>query len=892
MTDYAELAQKLKPYIVPWLTGGGGSAPASAAGGAHALSGPQHTGLLAQGQAPWAATAAALNAHIANPNAHHARLHNIISAADHQLVGSRWSVLGATADDTLGLLVAAYDVSSGLSRLLRSEGGDLALRILGATTVNATNVNGGTVIGSTRLRSPILDTASGGLTVSPAAGLDLDPASSLIRIMSAVNLRSENYASQTTGWAVDYNGAADFRYLFTDELHAKAFIADLEQALAGLQIITKSVAVLAVNFTVPAPTATATIRLKDLPSAPNMACFQSGDLIRLRTFSRSGGSLTIGDAWGVVTSYADQSDGTQTWTFTRSAIPNHGALSTGTVIAADAIVLDYGIPGAGNGYYEVNAVDGLYGANAPYAQVAVWGTHPVADLDVRVRVGNLKGITGATEYGLWAGRASGGNVKVTSDGVMLRQGTTPVIALYDDGTSRFESRMTIGPNGEIVQGDPLTTPGAQGNWTGAWGTFTGLRMGRDAGVGRIGGYNAGVLQWSAATDGTLRFGNRSTYNADYTGILSEDGVTVFAGPDETGWRNGYRGKIDAQLMGGLYFIKDYVVKPSPIPPLFPPHPFIYTLLEARPVTLPYGWWGDSATYAARLQLMAVGNATYPGTVGVFARGAADTGIYVSAYAQTITAHIADIAQLEIGANLLALLGSAPTLNVGSANLTTGTASVQVGHARTGNGYALLDLVGDATYTDYGMRIIRGNAGANAVSQILHRGTGNFVLQAQEAAAMLFQTNSLTRGTFKATGELDLTEPLQREGVTGYIFIPVIPFEMTDTAANLWNGGASLTTGSRHFDLNDAANGSLPADAKAVAIYLSGQWSAVATGNFCAAKQYGAVDSDSSLQIRSYVANYSGDIQGIVALDSGCRFTVTIYGATMNNSLVRCIGYYM
>jgi hypothetical protein len=43
-----------------------------------------------------------------------------------------------------------------------------------------------------------------------------------------------------------------------------------------------------------------------------------------------------------------------------------GAMSAGATVEADSIVLDYGV--AGNGYYEVNAIDGLYAVNSPYWQ--------------------------------------------------------------------------------------------------------------------------------------------------------------------------------------------------------------------------------------------------------------------------------------------------------------------------------------------------------------------------------------------------------------------------------------------------------------------------------------------------------------------------------------------
>jgi hypothetical protein len=152
-----------------------------------------------------------------------------------------------------------------------------------------------------------------------------------------------------------------------------------------------------VAYTLPAAGEASTVWIKDLPSAENMAVFQSGDLIRFRQFSRAGGELTVADAWGVVTAYADQANKMQTWTFTRSAGGLAGAASG--VIPIDAIVLDYGV--TGNGYYEVNAIDGLYADNSPYSQVVTWTTHPLTTLAVRTRLGNLHGIYSLdNEYGL------------------------------------------------------------------------------------------------------------------------------------------------------------------------------------------------------------------------------------------------------------------------------------------------------------------------------------------------------------------------------------------------------------------------------------------------------------------------------------------------------------
>ncbi len=297
-----------------------------------------------------------------------------------------------------------------------------------------------------------IKTLAGDLTISSAGDIIFDPAGAQIRIAASHTLQSDHYASQTTGWGITYAGAGDFRYLFADELHAKSFIADLEQALAGGQIISKSVAMISRNFTAPAAGAAATLYVRDLPSAENMAAFQSGDVVRLRTFSRAAGSLTIADCWGVVTSYSDLSNKEQSWTFTRSTGGNAGAMAAGTVIAADSLALDYGT--TGNGFYEVNAIDGAYGANSPYAQIVTWTTHPATGKTVRTRLGNLYGITATTEYGLFAGEgvtAGDSYLRLTDKNFELHNLD---LAMYDSGNVQ-----RIGMDAGAAAGDKLMWAG-------------------------------------------------------------------------------------------------------------------------------------------------------------------------------------------------------------------------------------------------------------------------------------------------------------------------------------------------------------------------------------------------------------------------------------------------
>jgi hypothetical protein len=342
-----------------------------------------------------------ISAHAADVNAHHARQHAITSTSDHTATGAALDLFGLTAVNTLGMLTPSASPGAA-SAILKSDGaGLLTLPQLTATTRvrtplidttsgnltiapagGVTAITGALTVSTTgafvtSLSAPSLITASGNLSINPAGGttaitgaltgsstaafttnvstpivtaaanLTLSPTSNLILspvvgfvgLTSPVSLRTDNYSSQFNGWNIAYDGGADFRHLFVDELHAKSFIADLEQALAGGQIISKSVAVLAVDFVVPNAGATATLTVEDLPSAADMAVFQANDIVRLRSFNRDSGSLTIGDCWGTVTSYADIAGGRQTWTFTRSGTTTYNTITqrgTATQLSSSA----------------------------------------------------------------------------------------------------------------------------------------------------------------------------------------------------------------------------------------------------------------------------------------------------------------------------------------------------------------------------------------------------------------------------------------------------------------------------------------------------------------------------------------------------------------------------
>jgi hypothetical protein len=107
--------------------------------------------------------------------------------------------------------------------------------------------------------------------------------------------------------------------------------------------------------------------------------------------------------------------------------------------------------------------------------------------------------------------------------------------------------LTLGSSGGIYQG------------TGTAGTpTTGLKIWNDSGVGRIGGYNAGALQWYASTagyfysgSGTMRIGaddlrlTMGTYDGDYDDYRTIKWIPSIDGTDSSRSDFDYRSDIVA-----------------------------------------------------------------------------------------------------------------------------------------------------------------------------------------------------------------------------------------------------------------------------------------------------------------------------------------------------------
>jgi hypothetical protein len=135
------------------------------------------------------------------------------------------------------------------------------------------------------------------------------------------------------------------------------------------------------------------------------------------------------------------------------------------------------------------------------------------------------------------------------------------------------------------------------------------------------------------------------------------------------------------------------------------------------------------------------------------------GMYLSA-ANTIGFATASTNRLTLGQTVLtATFG---TYNLG--NATTGTVGIELGAGRTVDGITYIDLIGDTTYTDYGLRILR-SSGANGSTSLTTRGTGNFSIIAQDAGALQFLTTNTTRMAIDASGKISMGSGTTNSGIS-------------------------------------------------------------------------------------------------------------------------------
>jgi len=200
--NMAQLWQRLKPFAVRDLGVSQDSASNTSSGlVSHSLSGPYHSGQLAESQATWAVTDSEFVAHTSNPNVHHFRSHSILSTVDHTYSGGEaLDIFGLSAPSTLTRLTPSAAPGAATAILKSDDGGQLTLPLFTATT---------------KVTTPLID-STGDLTLSPD-GFD-------VILDASVNLVSSNYVSETAGFRLPSSGAADILSVTTNEMTSRQSI--------------------------------------------------------------------------------------------------------------------------------------------------------------------------------------------------------------------------------------------------------------------------------------------------------------------------------------------------------------------------------------------------------------------------------------------------------------------------------------------------------------------------------------------------------------------------------------------------------------------------------------------------------------------------------------------
>jgi hypothetical protein len=228
-----------------------------------------------------------------------------------------------------------------------------------------------------------------------------------------------------------------------------AFVSDLELHVAT----DKEVAV----YVAPIPNNEAQLTVNDLPGSKGAQVFSADEWVRLRFYDNSGGGLKVADAWGQVSSYTDNGDGTQTWTFRRG---DTDSTLRSEVIQENGQVMDYGTEGQGI----IRST--VLGPNAPFTVIETWTGHPIdgSNYDIKTLTGNLDAApslsngTSPTGYGLYGGNVYLEGTIVANDGKIEDSvtvggtGASDLVSVNDIGdvASLDEISSTYIGDGEII----------------------------------------------------------------------------------------------------------------------------------------------------------------------------------------------------------------------------------------------------------------------------------------------------------------------------------------------------------------------------------------------------------------------------------------------------------
>ena len=467
-----QLAPFLKSILRSGATGGGGSGGGEVTD-AHDLGGALHTGTLRNDQAPWAVTNTAFQAHGNTPNAH-------LSLATNS---------GLTTSGTALTLGTPSQISASTNNSVSGSGHthDIASTSNGNINHNwilESSSNGGVELSF--LRAPLLTTSSGSITIQPAGDLIIDPAG--------------NDAYPNTNYDVNL-GLINKKWLtlHAAELWVETLVAQDTIATIGGRILVGPTTTLIADLG--SGDSTVDVKHNQMTSGDRVY-MESNGFIEFMAITSGPTTITGGYRYSVTRNL--DGTGANIW-YAGDAMFNTGTTGNGWI---DLYSL-YGVPRAGQ-------------TSTQRAGPTIVGNVRLSstfnDFRERWAIGSLNGLYdySGEVYGMAAGNPATAWIGAdATNGVRLMQGSTELIRLAVNGDSYFAGVMTIGTGGGIYQG------------TGTFGSpTTGLKIWRDSGIGRIGGYNSGTAQWYADTNGRLLAGGGNV-------ILDADGISLINQTSDT-----------------------------------------------------------------------------------------------------------------------------------------------------------------------------------------------------------------------------------------------------------------------------------------------------------------------------------------------------------------------
>lgn len=175
--------------------------------------------------------------------------------------------------------------------------------------------------------------------------------------------------------------------------------------------------------------------------------------------------------------------------------------------------------------------------------------------------------------------------------------------------------------------------------------------------------------------------------------------------------------------------------------------------------------------------------------------------------------------------------------------TTGVNQIEVGAGQTTDQFAFVDLIGDATHTDFGLRLIRGDStvglGPNTNSSLTNNGTGQLQLVAAGAGKLAFKTNGSTRMFINQSGQISVgsTNPERQfevaSGGTPQMIIRSSAATSNDAILRLRGARTSGATDINQiiFETNDTGGGNYAAGSRLGSIICGKQSNNTTKGFF-------------------------------------------------------------